>query len=107
MEHVTASYLRQVCDKNDWLYERQHGFRLGYSCERQIITVCQDIADALDNGDKIDAIIVEFSKAFDLVPRGLLGICCWLTVCIVVVDLCVLLSYVYLLYCVCIVFFLL
>ena len=35
-----------------------------------------------------------------------LGNCCWLTVRIVVVDLCVLLSYVYLLYYVCIVFFL-
>jgi len=33
--------------------------------------------------------------------------CCWLAVCIVVVVLCVLLSsYVYLLYCVCIAFFL-
>jgi len=31
--------------------------------------------------------------------------CCWLTVCIVVVVLCVLLSYVYLLYCVGIAFF--
>ena len=48
----------------------QHGFRPGYSCESQVITVCQDIADSLDNGDKIDAIIVDFSKAFDLVPRG-------------------------------------
>jgi len=29
MEHVIASYLRQVSDKNDWLhsYEGQHGFR--------------------------------------------------------------------------------
>ena len=36
----------------------------------QIITVCQDIADSLDNGDRIDAIIVDFSKAFDLVPHG-------------------------------------
>ena len=27
-------------------------------------------ADALDNGDRIDAIIVDFSKAFDLVPHG-------------------------------------
>ena len=33
------------------------------------ILVCQDIADSLDNGDKIDA-IVDFSKAFDLVPHG-------------------------------------
>ena len=45
-------------------------FRTGYSCESQVVTVCQDIADSLDNGDKIDAIIVDFSKAFDLVPRG-------------------------------------
>jgi len=40
MEHVIASYLRQVWDKNDWLYEGQHGFRPGYSCESQVITVC-------------------------------------------------------------------
>jgi len=26
--------------------------------------------DSLDNGDKIDAIIVDFMKAFDLVPHG-------------------------------------
>ena len=40
-----------------------------------------------------------------LVLCSLLCNCCWLTVCIVVVVLCVLLSYVYLLYCVCIAFF--
>ena len=31
---------------------------------------CQDIADSLENGDKIDAVIVDFLKAFDLVPHG-------------------------------------
>jgi len=70
MEHVIASYIRQVWHKNDCLYEVQHGFRPGYTCEIQVITVCQDIADSLDNGDKIDAVIVDFSKAFDLVPHG-------------------------------------
>jgi hypothetical protein len=70
MEHIIASYLRQVWDKNDWLYESQHGFRPGYSCESQVISVYQDIADTLDNGDMIDTIIVDFSKAFDLVPHG-------------------------------------
>jgi hypothetical protein len=69
MEHVIASYLRQLWEGNDWLYEGQHGFRLGYSCESQVITVCQDIADTLDKGDRMDAIIVDFSKAFDLVPH--------------------------------------
>ena len=57
-------------DKNDWLYEGQHGFRQGYSCESQVITVCQNIADSLDNGDRMDAIIIDFYKAFDLVPHG-------------------------------------
>ena len=33
MEHAITSYLRKLWDKNDWLYEGQHGFRPGYSCE--------------------------------------------------------------------------
>ena len=56
--------------KNDWLHEGQHGFRPEYSCESQVTAVYKDIADTLDNGDKIDAIIIDFSKAFDLVPHG-------------------------------------
>jgi len=52
-----------------WLYEGQHGFIPGYSCESQLVTVCQDIADSLDEGARTDAIIIDFSKAFDLVPR--------------------------------------
>jgi len=31
--------------------------------------VCQDIADSLDEGVGIDAIIIDFSKAFDLIPH--------------------------------------
>ena len=73
MEHVIASYLRQVWDKNDWLYKGKHGFMPECSRESQVIMVCQDIMDFLDNGDKIGAIIIDFSKAFGLVPHcGLL-----------------------------------
>ena len=68
LEHVIAGYLRQVWDENDWLYEGQLGFRLGYSCESQVITVCQDIADSVDEGVGIDENIRDFFKAFDLVP---------------------------------------
>jgi len=38
-EHVIALFLRQMCDRNDWLYEGQHGFGLGYSCESQVIAL--------------------------------------------------------------------
>ena len=34
---------------------------------RQVITVCQDIADSMDKGDRIDVILIDFSKVFDLV----------------------------------------
>ena len=40
MEHAIASYLHQVWDEKNWLYDGQHGFRPGYSCESQAITVC-------------------------------------------------------------------
>jgi len=69
MEHVITGYKRQVWDDRDWLYEGEHGFRTGYSCESQIITVCQDISDALDEETRLDVIIIDFSKAFDLVPH--------------------------------------
>jgi hypothetical protein len=68
-EHVIAAYLRKVWDKKDWLFEGRHGFRPGYSCESKVITVCLDIADSLDNGGRLDAIIIDFSKVFDLVPH--------------------------------------
>jgi hypothetical protein len=37
--------------------------------ESQVITVCQDIANTLDEGVGIDAIIIYFSNAYDLVPH--------------------------------------
>ena len=52
-----------------WLHEGQHGFRRGYSCLSRLVTVCQDIADSLDEGVRTDAIIIDFSKAFDLVAH--------------------------------------
>ena len=63
MEHVIASYIRQVWDNCHWLYEGQHCFRSGYSCES--ITVCHDLAEFLDEASRLDAVIIDSSKAFD------------------------------------------
>jgi len=67
MEHVMAGYLRHVWDTYKWQYKDQHGFRPGYSCDRHIVTICQDIAHFLDEGARKGAIIIDFSKAFGLV----------------------------------------
>jgi hypothetical protein len=61
--------MRLVWDKNDWLHEGESGFRSGYSFEFQVMTVCQDILDFLDEGDGIDANIIDLSKALNLVPH--------------------------------------
>jgi hypothetical protein len=66
---LSSTKIRGIWDKRDWLFDGQHRFRPGYSCESQVITVCQDIADPLDNGGKIDAIIIDFPKAFALVSH--------------------------------------
>ena len=76
MEHVIAGYIQQGWEDRDWLYEGQHGSRQGYSCESQIITVSQDISDSLGEATSLDAIIIDFTKAFDLVLHDrLLKIC--------------------------------
>jgi hypothetical protein len=61
MEHAIAGYTRQVWEDCVLLYEGQHGFRPGYSRESQIITVCQDISDSVDEEVRLDAIIRDFS----------------------------------------------
>jgi len=58
MEHVIAGYIPQVWEDMDWLYEGEHGFRLGYSCDSHIIRVCQDISDKLDEATRLDEIII-------------------------------------------------
>jgi hypothetical protein len=72
IKYVVASYLRKIWDKKDLLFDGQHGFRPGYSCESKVITGFQDIADSLDNRSRIDAIIIDFSKAFSLVSHDCL-----------------------------------
>ena len=60
MEHVVAGYIGQTWEDRGWLYERQHDFIRGYSCENQTITGCQDISDSLDEAARLDAIIIDF-----------------------------------------------
>jgi hypothetical protein len=69
MEHVIAGCMKHAWENIDWLYEQQHGFRPGYSWESQIITVCQDISHSFDDATRLDVVIIDFSKGFDLVPH--------------------------------------
>ncbi len=69
MEHVIHSQAMRHLDKHGILSDQQHGFRKKRSCESQLILTIQDLAAGLDDGSQIDAVLLDFSKAFDKVPH--------------------------------------
>ncbi len=58
-------------DANNILTDTQHGFRPRRSCESQLITTFHDAAGHLHRRDikQVNAIVLDFVKAFDKVPR--------------------------------------
>ena len=69
VEKIIADYLWELWESTDWLFNFQHGYRKGHSCETQLLGFCQEIADSMDEGIEVDAIIVDLSKAFDKVDH--------------------------------------
>ena len=56
-------------EKNNILSNLQHGFRKRRSCETQLLLTITDLAEGLNRGASIDAVLLDFSKAFDKVPH--------------------------------------
>lgn len=56
-------------ETNKILTESQHGFRKSHSCESQLLLTVEDLASSLNKNQQVDAILLDFSKAFDKVPH--------------------------------------
>ena len=69
MEHIVHSHLMKFLESNKILSDHQHGFRKRRSCETQLLITMHDLAAGLDRRQQIDAILLDFSKAFDKVPH--------------------------------------
>jgi len=65
MEHISVSNMMDYIDTHNILCPQQHGFRPKHSCETQLISFTQEIADSLDQGQQTDVIIMDFSNAFE------------------------------------------
>lgn len=69
LEHIIHSHLMNHFDQHHVLCDEQHGFRKKRSCESQLLLAVQDLAKTLDDGEQMDCILLDFSKAFDKVPH--------------------------------------
>ena len=54
---------------NNLFIDTQHGFIFGRSCITQLLEYIEDLTEAIDNGEDVDVIYIDFYKAFDKVPH--------------------------------------
>ena len=72
LEHVVYSSIINHLDSNDILCNFQHGFRQRRSCESQLLNTLRDFFNCLDKSSQVDAVLLDFSKAFDKVDHSTL-----------------------------------
>ena len=68
-EHIIHSNIMAHLDKHKILSDDQHGFRKRRSCETQLIIPLNDLAKGLNSKQQSNAVLLDFSKAFDRVPH--------------------------------------
>ena len=70
MEHVVVTHMRRHLEHHSAITELQHGFRSKHSCETQLLLTIQDLIDQKDKPKhQNDILVLDFSKAFDVVPH--------------------------------------
>ena len=69
MEKLLKRRIVNHLENNNLLSSLQHGFRSGRSCTTQLLEYFEELEDALDNGDNIDVVYLNYRKAFDTVPH--------------------------------------
>ena len=70
LEHIIYSHVIHHLDKCHALHDAQHGFRAKRSCETQLLTTVHHIWEANEHVKQVDAIVLDFAKAFDTVPHS-------------------------------------
>ena len=69
MERIIRDQIVKHMSRNDFFSPFQYGFVSGKSCVTQLLEFLDDITESLDQGDDIDIIYLDFSKAFDKIPH--------------------------------------
>lgn len=67
LEHIVSSSIAKHFTRSNLFYELQHGFREKRSCNTQLIMLIDDLQKAVNLKSQVDLILLDFSKAFDMV----------------------------------------
>ena len=69
MEKLLSNKIMYHLESNKLLDQNQHGFRSRRSCLTQLLEYFSDVHNSLESEGPVDAIYLDFWKAFDTVPH--------------------------------------
>ena len=69
MESVIRDAIVNHLETNKLIADTQHGFRNGRSCLTNLLSYLELITKNIDEGNIVDAVYLDFAKAFDKVPH--------------------------------------
>ena len=72
MERILAAHIMENLEANGLLSSNQYGFRTSRSIEDQLLITYGEVAVLVDQGLVVDVILLDFSKAFDVVCHTIL-----------------------------------
>ena len=72
MERILVSHIVEYLESNSLLSPHQFGFRAGRCTEDQMLLFYDAVAREVDCGRSVDAVYLDFSKAFDVIVHELL-----------------------------------
>ena len=69
LEKIVRKSIMSHLTENSILSDHQHGFCEGKSCLTNLIEALEDITSMIDDGKPVDAVFLDFKKAFDKVSH--------------------------------------
>ena len=69
LESIMKDSICEHLEANNLIRPSQHGFTKGRSCVTNLLEFLEKVTTAVDGGSAYDVVYLDFSKAFDKVPR--------------------------------------
>ena len=72
MEQIISGTIMDEFKVNQGIRPSQHGFMNGRSCLTNLISFYDKVTCLVDEGQAVDVVYLDFTKAFDTVPHNIL-----------------------------------